>query len=86
MWLEADGFDDLVKSVWDELNVVGPSSFILAKKLNFLKTKLKQWNREVFGHLDFKMASLVDKVKLLDEEQQQSLSCVDRLELSLIHI
>jgi len=79
MWLEADGFDDLVKSIWDELNVIGPSSFILAKKLNFLKTKLKQWNREVFGHLEFKMASLVDKVKLLDEkEQQQSLSWADR--------
>jgi len=81
MWLEADGFDDLVKSIWDELNVIGPSSFILAKKLNFLKTKLKQWNREVFGHLEFKMASLVDKVKLLDEkEQQQSLSWADRFE------
>ena len=46
--VEVDGFDDLVKSVWEELNVIGPSSFILAKKLNFLKTKLKQWNREVF--------------------------------------
>ena len=53
MWLEADGFDDLLKYVWDELNVIGPSSFILAKKLNFLKTKLKQWNREVFGHFEF---------------------------------
>ena len=52
IWLEVDGFDDLV-TVWDELNVIGPSSFILAKKLNFLKTKLKQWNREVFGHLEF---------------------------------
>ena len=65
----------------DELNVIGPSSFILAKKLNFLKTKLKQWNREVFDHLEFKMASLVEKVKLLDEkEQQRSLSWADRFE------
>ena len=32
MWLEADDFSDLVKSVWDELD----------------GTKLKQWNREVF--------------------------------------
>ena len=70
MWLEANGFDDLVKSVWDVQNVIGPSSFILAKKLNLLKTKRKQWNREVFGHLEFKMASLVDKVKRLDEKEQ----------------
>jgi len=53
----------------------------LAKKLNFLNTNLKQWNREVFGHLELKMAGLVDKVKLLDEkEQQQSLSWADRFE------
>jgi len=76
-----DGFSDLVKSFWDELLVTGPSSFILAKKLNFLKTKLKQWNKVVFDHLELKMASLVEKVKLLDEkEQQQSLSWVDRIE------
>jgi len=24
MWLEADGLDDLIKSVWDERNVIGP--------------------------------------------------------------
>jgi len=41
-WLEVDGFCDLVKSFWDELNVTGPSSFILAKKLNLLKTKHKE--------------------------------------------
>jgi len=35
MWLEVDDFCDLVKSVRDEPNVTGPSSFILAKKLNF---------------------------------------------------
>ena len=32
MWLQADSFGDLVKSVWDELDVTGPSSFILAKR------------------------------------------------------
>ena len=63
-----DGFSDLVKSFWDALDDTGPSSFILAKKLNYLKTKLKQWNRDMLGHLEFKMASLVKNVKLLDEE------------------
>ena len=31
MWLEVDGFSDLVKSFWDELVVTSPSSFILEK-------------------------------------------------------
>ena len=65
MWLEVDGFNDLVKSFRGELQVSGSRSFILAKKLNFLKHKLKEWNRDVFGHLDSKMAVLVDKLSLL---------------------
>ena len=64
-WLEVDGFCDLVRSYWDELNDTGPSSFIFAKKLNFLKTKLKQRNIDVFGRLEFKMASLVEKSEVL---------------------
>ena len=80
MWLEVDGFCDLVNSFWNDVNVTGPSSFILAKKLSALKAKLKELNRDVFGHLEFKMAKLVEKVKSLDEkEQQQSLSWEDRV-------
>jgi len=81
VWLKVDGFSDLVNSFWNELNVASPSSFILPKKPNFLKTKLKQWNRDVFCHLEFKMANLVEKVKSLDEKgQQQPLSWVYRIE------
>jgi len=46
-----------------------------------LKTKLKEWSRDVFGHLEFKMAKLVEKVKAFDEKEQQlSLSWEDRIE------
>jgi len=41
VWLEVDGFSDLVNSFWEELDVSGSSRFILAKKLHFLKSKLK---------------------------------------------
>ena len=53
------------------MNVIGLSSFFLAKKLSALKANLKVWNRDVFGHLEFKMAKLVEKVKSLDEKEQQ---------------
>ena len=60
-----------VSSFWGELRVFGSSNFILAKKLNFLKRRLKEWNKEVFGHLDTKLADLVDKISLFDEKEQQ---------------
>jgi len=68
MWLEIDSFCDLVKSC-HELTIAAPSSFILAKKLNFLKTKFKEWNMDLFGHLDLKMANLVEKVKSSYEKE-----------------
>jgi len=59
--------------------VSGSSSFIFAKKLNFLKRRLKECNKEVFGYLDSKMIVLVDKIKSFDEKEQQlSLSLGDR--------
>ena len=80
MWLEVEGFCDLLNSFWGELKVSSSSSFILAKKLNFLKRKLKDWNKEVFGYLDLKMADLVDKIKSFDEKEQQlTLSLEERL-------
>jgi len=70
-----DDFSDFVKAVWDDCNISGSSNFVLAKKLNLLKSKLKVWNRNVFGHLDTKLGDLVKKVKVLDaKEQLQSLS------------
>jgi len=64
-----------------ELKVSGSSSFILAKKLNFLKRMIKEWNKEVFGRFDSKMADLGDKIKCFDEKKQQlSLSLWDRFE------
>jgi len=32
MWLEVDGFNDLVKSFWGELQVFGSPSFISGKE------------------------------------------------------
>ena len=71
MWLEVDDFCDLVNSFWNHLNVTGPFSFILAKKLSALKTNLKEWSRDVFGHLEFKMAKLVEKMMSLDDKELQ---------------
>ena len=40
----------------------GSSSFVLAEKLNCLKSKFKEWNNDVFGYLDTKLGALVEVV------------------------
>jgi len=69
VWGQVDSIGDFVKAIWDDFNASGSSSFILAKELNFLEYKLKDWTRDVFGHLDTKLGVLVEKVKVLDAKE-----------------
>ncbi|RVW44886.1 hypothetical protein CK203_109627 [Vitis vinifera] len=49
MWLKVEGFKDLLKTWWESDNFNGFASFILAKKLKVVKSKLKEWNRDVLA-------------------------------------
>jgi len=93
VWLEVDNFFDFVKAVWYDFNVYDSSSCVFAKKLNFLKSTLREWNRDVFGHLDAKPRALINKIKVfVVKGKLHSLSRAERLarlevkkELSLVH-
>ena len=52
MRLKVEGFKDLLKMWWEGDNFSGSSSFILVAKLKALKSKLKEWNRDVFGRVE----------------------------------
>ena len=59
----------------------GSSSFVLAKKLSFLKSKLKVWNRDVVGLLDSKLGALIERIKVFDDKEQlQSLTRAEKFE------
>jgi hypothetical protein len=59
MWLQAEGFGELVRGWWESYQFDGSPSFILAKKLKALKMDLKKWNEEVFGHVGHKRNQLM---------------------------
>ena len=87
VWLKVEGLSKLVQGWWDELNISGSPSFILAKELNFLKMKFKEWNEDVFEHLESKIATLVENIKLLDEkEKQHSVTLADSLSLQRLEV
>jgi len=79
VWLEVEEFPHLMKTWWDQLHISGSPSYVLAKKLNLLKFKLKDWNRN--GHLDTSMANLLKKMKLLDAKSLAHDDRVERFEL-----
>jgi len=71
VWFEVEDFPHLVKTWWDQFHISGSHSYMLAKKLNLLKLKFKDWNRNVFRHLDTRMVDSLEKVKLSDAKEQQ---------------
>jgi len=41
MWLGFDAFSDIIKEWWGEARVNGFASFVVARKLGYIKEKLK---------------------------------------------
>ncbi|KAL6333963.1 hypothetical protein AAG906_000014 [Vitis piasezkii] len=70
MWLKVEGAKDLLKYWWEKGSFNGSPSFILAKKLKFLKAKLKEWNRNTFGRMEFWDAK--EKISRLSLEELEA--------------
>ena len=49
MWLKVEGFQDLIRSWWWEIEVRGSASFRLATKLKEIKQKLNSGTRRCSG-------------------------------------
>ncbi|KAI5447832.1 hypothetical protein KIW84_015326 [Lathyrus oleraceus] len=65
-WCEHDDFIPLVSDIWINTSRRGKASFILKEKLLAVKSKLKSWNKEVFGLLDLNVEKAVGALNSLD--------------------
>ena len=75
MWLKVEGFKDLLWSWWQGTVVRGSASFRLVAKLKEVKQKIRFWNRDVFGRLEFNKNSALQQVEFWDlVESERSLS------------
>ena len=52
MWIKEEGFKELIREWWQSLSFNGSKSSILMEKIKALKSKIKTWNREVFGMVE----------------------------------
>ncbi|KAI5405622.1 hypothetical protein KIW84_052410 [Lathyrus oleraceus] len=65
-WCEHEDFIPLVSDTWINTRRRGKASFILKEKLLAVKSKLKSWNKEVFGLLDLYVEKAVGALNSLD--------------------
>ena len=80
MWLKVEDFKDLLKSWRGEDSFSGPSSFILAAKLKALKSKLKEWNRDVFDRVEARKDLALNKEDYWDAKKKTSTLSLEELE------
>ncbi|RVW74104.1 LINE-1 reverse transcriptase-like [Vitis vinifera] len=71
MWLKVEGFLDLIRNWWREIEVRGTASYRLAAKMKELKQKLKAWNREVFGNLKGNKSAALQQVDYWDRVESE---------------
>ena len=70
MWLKVEEFKDLLKAWWEGENFHGSASFILAEKLKVVKIKLKEWNRDVFGRVDYRKNLALEQLQFWDDKEK----------------
>lgn len=76
MWLKVEGFVDLVKQWRVSYLFTRTLSFVLARKLESLKTDLKRWNEEAFGNVERNKKSLLEQLRVFDViEERKGLWC-----------
>ena len=80
MCLKVEGFKDIMKSWWEEDNFSGSSSFILAEKLKVLKFKLKEWNIDIFGRVEFRKDLALNQVEFWDAKKKTNRPSLEELE------
>jgi len=71
MWLQSDGFLDMVRDWWNSYIVMGTPDFVLIQKLRHLKKDITKWNKEVFGKLDTQRHKSLMELGKLDQIVEQ---------------
>ncbi|KAH7676882.1 hypothetical protein IHE45_07G046400 [Dioscorea alata] len=61
-----EGFNECVCSWWDEFQIEGCGTFVLAKKIANLRKQLKHWAKFGFGSIKLKKMALLYEIQFLD--------------------
>ncbi|XP_058783905.1 uncharacterized protein LOC131658652 [Vicia villosa] len=81
-WASHQSCEDLISETW-KTRVVGCPMFILQRKLQILKARLKEWNKTTFGNVHDNVKSAEESLKqiqnrIVDEGPSDSLDAIER--------
>ncbi|KAL8522474.1 hypothetical protein ACS0TY_012585 [Phlomoides rotata] len=65
-WLEHPQFKEFFQEKWKEYNIKGWAAYRLKEKLKLLKKDLREWNKVVFGNIDYNIDTKKKEIEVLD--------------------
>ena len=71
MWLQHHNFKESFSSWWREFEGNGWEGHKFMRKLQFVKAKLKDWNKNTFGMLKERKKSISDEIANIDAIEQE---------------
>ncbi|XP_039120313.1 uncharacterized protein LOC120256691 [Dioscorea cayenensis subsp. rotundata] len=79
-WNTVDGFAGLISQWWNSFNPQGCEAFVLSKKLQWLRDKLRVWSKESFGSIKLRKLALLHELEFLDITKESSLGEIRKQE------
>lgn len=67
MWASHHSCEDLISETW-KTRVVGCPMFILQRKLQIFKARLKVWNKTIFGNVHDNVKIAEDGLKVVQDK------------------
>ncbi|RVX19478.1 hypothetical protein CK203_005375 [Vitis vinifera] len=71
MWLQHHSFKECFSSWWREFEGNGWEGHKFMRKLQFVKAKLKDWNKNTFGMLKERKKTILDEIANIDANEQE---------------
>lgn len=70
MWLSEKELKGSVKNRWSSISIPGWMGYQLARKLKFLKRKMLDYKKEVFGNLSERKNQLLEGIQNIDAKEE----------------
>ncbi|KAJ9701108.1 hypothetical protein PVL29_006452 [Vitis rotundifolia] len=77
MWLQHPSFKESFSRWWREFEGNGWEGHKFMKRLQFVKAKLKEWNRNTFGMLKERKKTILDEIANIDVMEQEGVLSLD---------
>lgn len=70
-WLGDPRFKEVVEKTWKDTNIQAWGTYVIKEKLKVMRSKIRVWNKEIFGDPSKQKKTIVEEMALLDKRNEE---------------